>query len=420
MGVEAIAATFKKRTSEAKVEVESMAMLTPLGAFTGIAGAQASHQQLDTSGEALLFPARTRTAAVYFLNEIRHAPTLRTRLAGRIEAVNVTGTAVTFPADFLPPLLDPAGTPAERNFQPASIAFSVIKDLPSDLVAGLTLQRIERAPTALELFSKGPHDATGTFDIGNAGLVIETAKSVEIGLKRTQGAFRFDGKAYHTRYDNFIFQAPTGNFCDAEFTVCGPAEELLQTFISQRDAIFRGAELAWQWDVMPLANGISGGTASIDTLRATFTDGSNVPRIPPTRLGGGAYWRNDNWFVRMGLLHAFAQTDIAPVRNPDCGGYNLLERRSCTANSCNIRPGGRSRSPPASPATICSTSTSAIRPVPQGRDPAARAQFQIFPQRQIRCRAPGRPARRLLQGAQRPGWAAMRRAKKPHPPTAAP
>ncbi len=231
IGVEAIAATFKKRTSEAKFEVESMPMLTPIGALTGIFGTQFSHQQLDTSGEALLFPARTGTAAAYFFNEMRHTPTLRTQLAGRIEAVNVVGTAVTFPANFLPPPDDPTATPADLNFQPKSIALSVIKDLPSYLVASLTLQRVERAPTASELFSKGPHDATGTFDIGNAGLTIETAKSVEIGLKRTDGTFRFDGKAYYTRYDNFIFQAPTGNFCDPEFATCGPTGELLQTFM---------------------------------------------------------------------------------------------------------------------------------------------------------------------------------------------
>jgi iron complex outermembrane recepter protein len=98
---------------------------------------------------------------------------------------------------------------------------------------------------------------------------------------------------------------------------------LLQTFISQRDAIFRGAELAWQWDVVPLANGVFGLDGQFDTIRATFTDGSNVPRMPPTRVGGGAYWRNDNWFVRMGLLHAFAQTDIAPFETATAG-YNLL------------------------------------------------------------------------------------------------
>ena len=43
-------------------------LLTPLGLFTSVVGAQVGHTQLDTSGEALLFPARTRKAAVYFFN----------------------------------------------------------------------------------------------------------------------------------------------------------------------------------------------------------------------------------------------------------------------------------------------------------------------------------------------------------------
>jgi iron complex outermembrane receptor protein len=57
---------------------------------------------------------------------------------------------------------------------------------------------------------------------------------------------------------------------------------------SRSDAIFRGAELAWQWDVMPLGPGLSSWAASA-TVRATFTDSSSVPRIPPARLGSGAY-----------------------------------------------------------------------------------------------------------------------------------
>jgi iron complex outermembrane receptor protein len=324
LGFDQIAATFKNRESEGKVEVETMPLVTPIGALTSIVGSQVGHSQLDTSGEALLFPARTRTAAAYVFNEMQHTPTLRTQLAGRIERVNVTGTAVTFPSNFLPPPDDPESSPADLTFLPKSISFSVIKDLPSYLVASLNLQRIERAPRALELFSKGPHDATQTFDIGNAGLTIETAKNVEIGLKRTDGTFRFDAKAYYTHYDNFIFQQPTGIFCGEEFATCGTGTELLQTFIAQRDAIFRGAEVAWQWDVAPLATGIFGLDGQFDTVRATFTDGSNVPRIPPTRVGGGAYWRSDNWFVRMGLLHAFAQTDLGAFETPT-GSYNLLK-----------------------------------------------------------------------------------------------
>ena len=50
--------------------------------------------------------------------------------------------------------------------------------------------------------------------------------------------------------------------------------------------------------------------SQFDIVRATFTDGTNVPRITPMRLGG-AFYRDDNWLVRVNLLHAFAQNDIA-------------------------------------------------------------------------------------------------------------
>jgi iron complex outermembrane recepter protein len=59
-------------------------------------------------------------------------------------------------------------------------------------------------------------------------------------------------------------------------------------------------------------------------VRATFSDGSNVPRIPPVRVGGGMYWRNANWFARVKLLHAFAQNDVAPVAETTTPGYDDL------------------------------------------------------------------------------------------------
>ena len=62
-----------------------------------------------------------------------------------------------------------------------------------------------------------------------------------------------------------------------------------------------------------------------DIVRATFTDGTNVPRMPPQRLGGGAYWRSDEWFARIGLIHAYAQTHIAATGERPTDGYNLLK-----------------------------------------------------------------------------------------------
>ena len=64
-----------------------------------------------------------------------------------------------------------------------------------------------------------------------------------------------------------------------------------------------------------------------DVVRATFTDGTNVPRIPPVRTGGGLLWRGANWLVRVNLLHAFAHTDVEVtptfVETPTPGYNNL-------------------------------------------------------------------------------------------------
>ena len=61
-----------------------------------------------------------------------------------------------------------------------------------------------------------------------------------------------------------------------------------------------------------------------DVVRATFNDGTNVPRIPPPRRRR-LYYRDANWLMRVNLLHAFAQNDIDRVGETPTAGYNLLK-----------------------------------------------------------------------------------------------
>jgi iron complex outermembrane receptor protein len=75
-------------------------------------------------------------------------------------------------------------------------------------------------------------------------------------------------------------------------------------------------------------------------VRATFTDGSNVPRIPPQRLGGGVYFRSAQWLARVSLLHAFAQNDIALVGETPTGDYNLLKVELSRTATFNNHPAG--------------------------------------------------------------------------------
>ena len=191
------------------------------------------------------------------------------------------------------------------------------------MVARVTGQHVERAPDATELFYKGPHDSTATFEIGNPDLKIEGANTFELGFKRARGDFRFDVSVYRTNFSNFIYKRFTGAKCDDDFASCGTGTELDQIVYSQQDATFTGAEVLAEYDIARVWRGVWGVDGQYDFVHAVFKDGTFVPKMPPHRLGGGIYYRDVNWLARVNLLHAFAQHEFAAFDTPT-PGYNLL------------------------------------------------------------------------------------------------
>ena len=325
-GIDGIQTTFKNREQEGRVEAQLAPLATGIGVLNTAVGVQFGHQELGTGGDAgeLLAPLETGRFAGFIFNELQISQSLRLQAAGRIGTVSVQGSGVTFPSSFVPDGSQPIPFARRRDFTPVSASIGLLQDLPWGMVARLNGQYVERAPEALELFAKGPHDSPGTFEIGNANLTKEAATSIEAGLKRAAGAFRFDVSAYHTGYKGFIFKRLTGLRCGDNFDSCGIADELRQVVYDQRNATFTGAEMSAQLDLTAFAGGMAGVDGQYDIVRARFVDGSNVPRIPPQRLGGGVFWRDANWFARVGLLHAFAQTELAAEETPT-PGYNLLK-----------------------------------------------------------------------------------------------
>jgi iron complex outermembrane receptor protein len=328
--------TFTNKEQEARVEVQMAPFNARFAAVTTAFGLQAGHQELtapspDNPGtlfNGLWDPNNNTRVAGYVFNEFKFSDATKAQIAGRIERVDLHGSTPNFPADFLPDGNPQTAMARNPSYTPKSGSIGLIQNLPGNLVGSITAQYVERAPKAAELFSRGAHDATATFDIGNPNLTIETAKSVEIGLRKATGPFRFEATAYYTRFSNFIYRRLTGVMCGDDFDSCGngdPNNEGRQAVYSQRDATFRGGEFQSQLDVGPLHGGIWGIEDQFDIVRATFSDGTNVPRIPPLRVGGGVYWRDANWFMRVNLLHAFAQNDIAVIGETPTAGYNLLK-----------------------------------------------------------------------------------------------
>jgi len=325
---------FTNKEQEARVEVQLMPFNARFAEVTTAFGFQAGHQELtapspDNPGalfNGLWDPNQNSRVAGYIFNEFKFTEQTKAQVAGRVEHIDLSGSTPGFPADFLPDGNPQTNMARRLNFTPKSGSVGLLQDLPAGMVGSITAQYVERAPKPAELFSRGAHDATATFDIGNPNLTIETAKSVEVGLRRATGPARFEATMYYTRFDNFIFRRLTGVMCNDDFESCGaPDATLNQAVYSQRDATFRGGEFQSQLDLGQIHGGTWGFENQIDWVRATFTDGTNVPRIPPVRIGGGFFWRDDSWLARINLLHAFAQNNVAVIAETPTAGYNLLK-----------------------------------------------------------------------------------------------
>jgi iron complex outermembrane receptor protein len=342
LGSDGVRQTFTNKEQEGRVEVTLAPFDLRFAQLTAALGVQAGHQDLTASSpddptsplNGLYAPNSNKRVAGYIFNEFKFSDTTKAQIAGRIERVNLNGSVPAFIPDAFDINADPTsiGTAEQRSLQftPKSASVGLIQDLLWGLIGSVTAQYVERAPKSAELFSRGPHDATGTFDIGNPDLKTEVAKSVEIGLRRATAPLRFELTAYYTRFDGFIFRNLTGSTCDEASCVAANDPnplELKQARYSQRDAIFRGGEFQSQLDIAPLGSGMFGIENQFDIVRATFTDGTNVPRIPPLRVGGGLFWRDANWLARVNLLHAFAHNDIQitpTFAETPTAGYNDL------------------------------------------------------------------------------------------------
>lgn len=340
-GFDGIQQTFASKSQEGRVEVQMKPYQLPFAKLTTAVGLQTAGIQMISPGlEGGLFdPNQTFGIAGFAFGEFEFTPTTRAQVAGRIENTRITGTSPdyysfvnptceAFDADGVCEAVAPSPTLyRDRNFMPKSAAVGLIQNLPQDMIVSLNAQYVQRSPQAPELLSRGMHEATGTYDIGNPNLGIETAKQIELGFKRVVGPLRFEATGYYTSFDGFIYRNLTGQTCEGEPGTCTPLGEggdLNQAVYTQRNALFRGAEVQSQYDLAEVYKGVFGFENQFDVVRATFFGGGNVPRIPPVRLGGGFFYRDSNWVARINLLHAFAQNNVAPYETTTAG-YNLLK-----------------------------------------------------------------------------------------------
>lgn len=237
------------------------------GAWGGTIGAQYLLRDFRAEGEEKFVPpTRTRQASLFTLQTFDFDP-LVVEGGLRVERAHVDADAD-----------EDLGTDTfRRRFTALSGSLGAGYKLGERLRVGLNLTRVERAPSAEELYSNGPHAGTQSFEIGDPTFRKERSTGAELTLRGNGEGYSFDASAYYNRYSNFIYQRQTGEI-----------EDDLPVFLYQQGrATQRGFEVEGR------ARLVQRGTAGLwltglaDYTRINIRDSGPAPLVPPLRFIGG-------------------------------------------------------------------------------------------------------------------------------------
>lgn len=307
----AIGQTFDNREVDLRVE----ALHEPILGFVGAAGWHGKFQDLEAAGEAEEFLAASETGAIafYLFEERPVADHIDLQLGFRAEGVWVEGT--------------PRGANDKQteSFAPVSGSAALVYHPTAAWSIGLTGSAGQRAPSQVELFARGPHEATATFETGNEDFDEETSYTGELRATGWIDRVRIDTAVFVTRYEDFIFGALTGQTVDEEGDPAG--DELDELFYDARDALFWGGEVEISADLFEFGEGMFGTEWQFDYVRARFQGGSgnrNVPRITPIRWGGRLTYAHDRVNGSFGFLRTESQSNGA-AGEFETGSFTMLE-----------------------------------------------------------------------------------------------
>jgi iron complex outermembrane receptor protein len=304
-------ATFKDDEWEARAEIVSGSW----GFLSETAfGAQLQQRDFSALGEGAnyLSPTRTRNRALFGFAESRLGQQLRIQFGARVESVEVAGT----------PASDLAMT---REFTPVSASVGMVFDPGAQWRMGLALSSSARAPAQTELFARGAHEATATWEIGLPSMRLERAGSAELSLRWRGARVHADGALWITDFRNYIHGALTGRSCSEEGDcVMGAGRDLSELLYTQRGALFRGAEGHAEIELLQHAGGDLHLELLADMVRARLDDGAGpVPRLPPWRVGAGLRWQGTSLDVGVSVKRSGAQKRIGAQESPTAGFTNV-------------------------------------------------------------------------------------------------
>ncbi|WP_232843130.1 TonB-dependent receptor [Allopontixanthobacter confluentis] len=281
-----VGTTFDVKGFEARALLEQ----NRRGSWSGSVGTQYYFRDFAAEGEeAYIAPNLTSQLAFFALQEVGIGP-VQLEVAGRYEHGRVESQALG----------------VTRGFNSLSGAVSLAHETESGLRFGVTGSHAERAPSAEELFSNGPHIATQAFEVGDTGLSKERALGAEAFVRGKIGLATINLAVFKSWFTDYIYLEETGLVEDGL-----PVFQYLQG-----DANYAGVE--GQITLPLIDSGPFTLLADIrgDYIRAELDDGSPLPRIPPLSLLGALEAQTERVDVRAEVQWSDSQSRLAPFETP--------------------------------------------------------------------------------------------------------
>ncbi|WP_345792080.1 TonB-dependent receptor [Thauera sp. JM12B12] len=291
-GIDSVGTRFRSKASDARVELEH----APLGGWRGVLGLQTGRRDFRADGdEAYVSPTVTTRHAAFLIEEYTLADwRFEAGLRHEWQDIDVDSS-----------------TQRDRSHRGNSVSLGAVWDFAPQYSLGMTLSRTQRLPTAEELYARGLHMATSTWERGNPELKAETANNVDLTLRKLAGPTTLSVSVFHNRIDDYIHARTLDAYEDFQ---------LIE--YAQRDARFTGIEGA----IRQQLDATFGLTLFGDYVRARLEAGDgdrDLPRIPAHRVGLRLDAKWNAWRAEAEVYRVGRQDDVAAFEL-ETPGYNMV------------------------------------------------------------------------------------------------
>ena len=203
----------------------------------------------------------------------------------------------------------------DLDFDNLSFSASFNRAISDNFEATLGISNVERAPSSTELLMNGKHMAIQRFELGSVSLDSEEASNIDLELSYELNDIKFNLLYFQNDIDNYIYLQDNANGTKLEGVVIANH--------SQKDAEFDGYEFSISSD-FDLYDGNLAVMIGTDSVDGKFTDGTNIPRITPSRNIYSFVYTQDDLTFDLSLKEVKSQNDTASGETPTAG-FELLD-----------------------------------------------------------------------------------------------